>query len=213
MLGCSASETKKDSATAPKPADEKIVVAEKTDTPDAEKEEVPFEEQEGTKYVISANDDSVITFTGYKPLGSQVGGFSEFNGLVIVPDDDLAKLKVKAVVDMVNFYTVEPVLKDVLADKDFFNTSSYPTATFISTSVTKSEDKENHYVVKGKFELIGITKEFAFPATIKKTDKGLSIIADFKLNRENWGMNKSWKDSAIYDEVDINMELLAPLKK
>jgi len=164
----------------------------------------------GKTFVISANDRSEIAFTGYKPTGSRQGGFGNFTGAIDMPND-VTSITARATIDVNTLYTDANALTGVLKGEGFFHVEEHPKAEVVVTKVEAQADGEP-YLVTGNLTLRGNKHGVQFPASIEETDKGLKIGAEFTIDRSQWGMDRSWEDQFIKNEVLINLDLLATPK-
>lgn len=162
-------------------------------------------ESAGETYVIG--DGSTITWVGSKVTGSHDGGFNEFDGEIVVVDGDPAKSTVTVNIDATSIWADNDRLTGHLKSDDFFAVETYPTATFQSTSIEKTEDG---YAVTGNLDLHGVVKSVTFPAQITVDGDSVSAQAEFVLKRFDWGIVYPGKpDDLIRDEVVINLNLQA----
>lgn len=159
------------------------------------------------KYLITPNDDSIIMWTGYKPIGPREGGFASFEGTVTVTGDDLETTEVSVTIDINSLFSDSKILTDYIKRPGFFDIEKYTEASFQSASVKKNGDT---YDVTGNFTMCGNKKALTFPATIELRDDGLYTEAEFVINRFDWGMDASgYQDSIVNKEVKIYYEILA----
>jgi polyisoprenoid-binding protein YceI len=182
-----------------------------TETPAAETPPPPATPAADAKtYTIIADEnhyDCIIAFTGYKPLGSREGGFSKFSGTVTVPGGNLEDLHVDLNIDMESLFTDADALTGVLRGETFFHVDQFKTARFSSSKVEKSGED---YLVTGNLEMRGVTKGIQFPAKIAETPKGLTVKAQFQIDRTQWGIStEGWQDTVIKNEVLLNLDILA----
>ena len=178
------------------------------DTADpAEPEPAPEPVVATNKYLITPNDDSIIMWTGYKPVGPREGGFANFSGTVTVKGDDLETTKVNVTIDINSLFSDSKILTDYIKQPGFFDIEKWTEASFQSASVKKNGDT---YDVTGNFTMCGTTKALTFPANIELRDDGLWADAEFVIDRFDWGMDASgYQDSIVNKEVRIYFEVLA----
>lgn len=158
-------------------------------------------------YVIEPNDDSDISFTGYKVTGHKVGGFANFSGNVQVPGGDLSQAKIEVAVDLASVFSEAGALTEKLKSSDFFDVSKNPQAKFTSTGIEKTADG---YLVKGDFDLHGVVKPIGFPATISVEGDTLKASAEFTIDRNTWGVSYAGvTDDLIKPEVLISFNIVA----
>ena len=128
-------------------------------------------------------ENTKIEWTGTKKDGKHTGGFSKVSGSI---DTEKKTLDVTIECDSITC-SDEPSGKLVehLKGKDFFDVKTNPKATFKATKVEKDGDKVK---VTGDFTLCGKTKAITFPATLGEKDGTLTLTAEFKINRTDYGM-------------------------
>jgi polyisoprenoid-binding protein YceI len=125
----------------------------------------------------------VGTHAGEKP-DPRTGHFAKFSGTAAV---DAGKLKSVAVnIDTKSLATDIDRLTNHLKSPDFFNVNEHPTAKFVSKSIESTPDGKTK--ITGELTLLGTTKSISFPAAVT-TDGGLSLKAEFPIDRTAFGMN------------------------
>ncbi len=104
-----------------------------------------------------------------------------------------------------------------LNSPDFFNTDSFPTATFVITEA-KMKDGAGaaNYDITGNLTIKGITKSITFPAMVEMQGEMATATADFNIDRREWNIRYGSKtffpsigDKAIYDDFNIKLKLSA----
>lgn len=109
----------------------------------------------------------------------------------------------------------ESALEGHLKNADFFAVEEFPTATFEITNVS-AEAGERPYTVTGNLTMKGITNEISFPADIFEKDGAVHAIADFTIDRTEWGITfgsgnffEGLADQAIGDDIELSLTLIA----
>ena len=166
------------------------------------------QEPEATKRTFDVNaQNSSIEFVGAKVTGKHDGKFNEFSGKVDLVDGDPTKGSVTVTIDMTAFETDTEKLTGHLKSEDFFDIEKFPQAKFTSTKIAKGA-KDGEYEVTGNLELHGVTKSITFPAKIDPGKEGVSVSAEFGINRKDFEINyPGMKDDLIKDEVLIKLKL------
>lgn len=129
----------------------------------------------------------VGTHVGAKP-DPRTGGFKTFSGKAEVDPDTKMLTGVSLEIDTTSLWTEIPKLTDHLKNADFFDVREHPTARFQSTGIKAGEAGKGLYTMTGKLTLHGVTKEISFPALINLTDKGLTVVSKFTIDRSEFGM-------------------------
>jgi len=96
----------------------------------------------------------------------------------------------------------------------FFNTTKYPTGTFVLTSVTEENGQQ---MVAGNLTLKEVTHAINFPAVVTVTDNDVTIVTeDFEIDRTKWGVNynsgSTFKDLAGDKIINDNIKLKLNVK-
>ena len=192
-------------APAAAPTETPAPAADATATPAPAAEPAPVPAAPVT-YKLDPN--SSIMFKGSNMIGVREGGFSKFDGSVVVEGDKYETAKIEISIDMKSTFSDSDVLtKKLLGDKGFFETEQFPTATFKSTSVVKADDG---YTVQGVLSLHGVEKEIAFPAKISADGKTLTASAEFAINRHDWKIEYQGEgDYAVRDDVVVLFDITA----
>ncbi len=149
------------------------------------------------------SDNTKVEWTGTKKAGKHTGGFKKITG-TSTWDGDPAKAKLEVTIDTDSIHSDDDKLTTHLKGKDFFDVKTNATATFKATKVEKDGDK---FKVTGKFTLCGKEKEITFPATITEKEGTMTLSADFKINRTDYGM--SYGSGMIDDDVALKVSVTA----
>ena len=132
---------------------------------------------------ITPNNSRVV-FIGMhadpKKPDPRIGGFARFAGKIMVADGKVTSMEVS--MDTQSIFTFKDALTTHLKNADFFEVNEFPSAEFKSTSIADE-------MIAGDLTLHGVTKGITFPATIEMTDEGLTLVADFEIDRSEFGMN------------------------
>jgi polyisoprenoid-binding protein YceI len=130
----------------------------------------------------------VGTHVGPKP-DPRTGGFEKFTGEAVVDEENKILKSVSVEIDTGSLWTQFPKLTEHLNSPDFFETREHPKAKFVSKSIEPGRD-EGSYNITGELTLLGTTKEIKVPATAAVDDRGLTLKADFKIDRTEFGMDR-----------------------
>ncbi|MEX2015856.1 MAG: YceI family protein [Candidatus Hydrogenedentales bacterium] len=164
-----------------------------------------LDDADAVTYTIS--DDSKLTFVGSKVTGSHDGGFNEFDGVVVVANEDPTQAQITVNIDATSIWADNERLTNHLKSADFFDIEKYPTAQFVSTKIEAAEDG---YIITGNLDLHGQSKSVEFPAQIEIDADVLTANADFSITRTDWGINYKGKpDDLIRERVVVRFEITA----
>lgn len=159
---------------------------------------------------------SEVQFTVRHMMFSKVRGhFETFSGTVDYDPDNPTASKVNVTIDVNSIYTREEKRDAHLKSPDFFDTATYPTLTFVSTSVEQTSDDTG--LLHGNLTIKGVTK----PVTLEVEHLGTALnpwgaytagfTASTKINRKDWGLN--WNQALeaggvlVGDDITINIEV------
>ena len=202
---------------------------------------------ENAKELLVNTDNSAVTWIGSKPAGKHngiiniTGGEVSVSGNEIVAGNftfDITSLKSLDLEEGSENYVK---LTGHLMSADFFDAENHPTASFEVTAVKpfnaqelmadqeqfETENKpaslsevmvENPtHFISGNLTMRGTTKNITFPASVSMENGMIKAVANFNINRTDWGLmygdeasvaDKA-KDKFIYNTVNVGFELEA----
>lgn len=152
---------------------------------------------------------SKIEWIGAKVTATHEGGFSEFDGTVSVEDGKVNNVTVR--IQTASIYTTPDKLVEHLKTPDFFDAENNPICTFEASSfVPKTDSAGNTHEVSGNLTMAGTTHGVTFPAKITVAENMVTAEADFKVNRQDWGIKYAGApDNLIRDDVRIMLNIVA----
>jgi polyisoprenoid-binding protein YceI len=191
-----------------KPAEGKV----KAETKDVSADQVVKKIEPAAAHVMIDFDEKsgTVSFVGAKVTGKHLGNFAKFKGTFHIMEAKPESSKVEVEIDM-NSLTIEPAkLKGHLLSADFFEAEKFPTAKFISTSVTPLEGKKGSFNVTGQLTLHGKTQEISFPAELGASSTTGSVKTEFAINRKDFEIvYPGMPDDLIADNVLIQLDIAA----
>ena len=141
--------------------------------------------------------DPAHTFVGFEVRHLTVskvrGEFREFEGEILLDEDDISKSSVSAVIKAASLTTGIDRRDAHLKSSDFLSAEEFPDITFQSKRVEKAGEG---YVAVGDLTIRGVTKEIALPFTLAGpiTDpqkrKRIGVEASTTIDRNEYGV--SW---------------------
>jgi len=143
-------------------------------------------------------ENSKIGFVGSKDEGTHDGGFTDFAGSI-----DLAAGRIEVEINVDSIFTDENDLTAHLKSPDFFEVLTYPTAKFVSKSITAVTEGNATHRIEGELTLHGVTKPLAFLATID--EQAGTLKSELALNRFEWDI--AYGKGHVHDEVKITIEV------
>jgi len=139
------------------------------------------------------------------------GRFGNITGTIVVNDADISKSSVNITIDISSVDTGVSMRDNDLKSDHFFDVAQFPTATFVSTAVTKSGAG---LTVTGNLTLHGVTK----PVTLnvegptgpaqgmdKKPHQGFS--ATTTLSRTAFGIGANMPTGMVGDQIKLTIDL------
>src|ERR1041385_6867704 len=167
----------------------------------------------GAETLAISPDNSKIDFVAAKVTRSHNGSFKRFTGTVDLLNSDPLQSVVSVAIETASVETDEPDLTKHLQTPDFFDVAKYPKANFVSTKIEPSTANGATHSITGNFDLHGIKKSISFPATIQVSPTGVSVNAEFAINRRDFNLTYPGKaDDLIRDGVVIKLSLNVPRK-
>lgn len=170
-----------------------------------------------SKWTIDPLHSEVTFKVKHLVISSVTGKFSSIEGNIESSKDDFtdAKIEFSAAVDSIS--TGNDQRDGHLKSPDFFDAANHPKVKFVSTQVSKKDDKD--YVLKGDLTIRGVTKPVELQVEFGGTQKDFygNTVAGFelsgKINRQDFGLQWSAVTETggivVSDEVKIfaNVEL------
>jgi polyisoprenoid-binding protein YceI len=91
-----------------------------------------------------------------------------------------------------------------LKKNEYFDVEKYPTISFVSTSITKSD---NGYTVSGHVIIKGVDKIISFPFTVENNGDALVFSGSFTLDRKDFNIGES--SAVLSNTVNVNLKVFA----
>lgn len=141
---------------------------------------------------ILSPENTKVNFVGKHEAENpepRLGGFQKFKGELAMSEDGSAISGMTMEFETGSVWTeIGAKLTDHLKNEDFLDVEKYPTAKFVSKSVSAGE--EGMVNVVGDFTLMGKTNEITIPVKMTKSDEGVLVKGELKLDRTSFGMNE-----------------------
>lgn len=152
---------------------------------------------------------STISFT-YKQFSSRAyGTFGKFEGTL---DFDTANPSAAHAVLTIELDSIDAGSSDAneeLKKPAWFDTATYPQATFESTAVKALSN--NRYLITGNLTLKKITRTVQVPVLLK-SQKAIGIFdGQLTLKRSDFKIGEGeWADTVVSDDINIRFRMVAP---
>jgi|SRR5580704_2860134 polyisoprenoid-binding protein YceI len=143
---------------------------------------------------------------------SQVRGhFGNISGSIVWNEGDITKSTVNVTIDVTTVDTGVAARDADLKSDHFFDVAKFPSATFVSTSVSKSG---GGLTISGNLTLHGVTKPVVLqvdgprgplPGMDKKPHAGFSATTTVK--RTDFGIATKYPPSMVGDDINLTIDL------
>lgn len=170
----------------------------------------PLSAKAGT-YEIDPNHTQIIFAIRHEGLSTFYGRFSKISGDLTFDPASPQTSALTVTIDMTGIQTHVDALDSELRD-NVFNAKKYPTATFVSTDITKTGD--NTGTVTGNLTLDGVTR----PVTLDVTFNGgrnspipfqpyrIGFDATATIHRADFGIDGMIWSGFVGDDVNLMIE-------
>ncbi|HTJ31015.1 MAG TPA: YceI family protein [Acidobacteriaceae bacterium] len=139
------------------------------------------------------------------------GRFGHIDATINYDEKDITKSTVKATIDITNLETGEEARDKHLKSPDFFDVEKFPSATFESTSVTKSG---SGLQIAGNLTLKGVTKPVVLdvdgptgPVQGMDQKPHVGFEATLTIHRSDFQLGSKFPPAVVGDEVKLTIEL------
>jgi polyisoprenoid-binding protein YceI len=146
-------------------------------------------------------------------LSNVHGRFGNICGAIHWDGSDISKSTVKVTIDMSSVDTGEGARDSELKSPSFFGIDKFPTATFVSTGVSRGA---NGLAVNGNLTLHGVTKPVVLevdgpngPVTGMDQKPHVGFSATTTISRTTFGIGASYPAAIVGDEVKLSIDLEA----
>ena len=145
-----------------------------------------------------------IAFTGATEIKSLTGSFAGFDGSLDLPTGDPKDATIRVVVDMNTTTTQIGLLTRHLKGQDFFDVARYPSAEFVSQTISPTPET-GLYQVAGTMTLHGVQKPITFPAQMVVTPDEVTLEATMTIRQSDFGMIEAAKKTK--DDVPVRVSM------
>ncbi|MGY2341928.1 YceI family protein [Pseudomonas sp. SDO5532_S415] len=152
---------------------------------------------------------STISFT-YNQMGSRVyGTFGKFEGELDFDTRHPEAARAKLTIELDSIDAGSEDANTELQKPAWFDTASYPVATFEST---RFKDLGNsRYRITGNLTLRGLTREVTVPVLLKAENAIGIFDGELVLKRSDFKIGDGeWADTMVSDGINIRFRMVAP---
>jgi len=171
----------------------------------------PFVQAQSSTWVADPMHSEVDFSVTHLSISNVRGRFGKVDATLVYDAKDVSKSTVKATIDITSVNTGEEGRDKHLKTPDFFDTASFPTATFVSTAVSKSGAK---LYVHGNLTLHGVTKPVvltvegpAGPVEGMDHKQHAGFTATTTISRTAFGIGSKFPAGVVGDDVKLSIDL------
>ena len=149
---------------------------------------------------------SRLQFTGTQAGAPFTGEFGKFSAAVEFSPDALATSRLDVSIDMSSENSKDKDRDTTMASADLFNVAKFPTAHYLTKSITKSA---NGYEAVGSLTLRGVTKDVPISFKFTPAAGGAKLEGSATLKRLDFGVGQGdWKATdQVADAVKVTFSL------
>ncbi|WJG08541.1 YceI family protein [Aliiglaciecola sp. LCG003] len=118
-------------------------------------------------YQIDPTHTSIVASWSHFGFSNPTASLSGASGKIVFDQQAPEKSSITVTLPVTSIDTYVEKLTSEFLDKDYFDTSRFPDAKFVSTKVSKTG--ESTFDVVGELTIKGVTKAVVFHATLNKT--------------------------------------------
>jgi polyisoprenoid-binding protein YceI len=166
-------------------------------------------------YKIDANHTNVIATWDHFGFSKPSAHFGQAEGVLVYDADNIGQSSVKVRLPLTGMTGFAARFDDHLRSKDFFQTDTYPDATFASTKVEAAG--KGRLRVTGDLTMRGVTRPVVLDVTLNKSAPGrdgqprIGFDATATLKRSDWGLGMA--APGVSDEVALRITTEAAVPK
>lgn len=160
------------------------------------------------EYIHISADNTRIEFSAKSADGDiSTAGFGYVAGLLtLTPVRKIKEMKVKAMTK--SLWAVPSDLAGELRSETYLNVASHPHIDFQTTNVTPDTDgMDGKYTLTGDLTIMGRTNEVKIPAVYGYTEFGVTLKAEFKIDRKGFGLDSAAGDGEFGDELNVSFTI------
>jgi polyisoprenoid-binding protein YceI len=145
-----------------------------------------------TKWSIDVAHSSIQFTVSHMVISEVTGRFQDFSGNIVAKNSDFNDASVNVNIKAASITTSNEKRDAHLKSADFFDVEKFPEASFVSKSMTKTDD--GTYQIAGTLTMHGVARDVVLDAKFKGSAKSpwgqnvAAFRASTKINREDWGL-------------------------
>ncbi len=165
----------------------------------------------GTKYTLDKAHSSAGFSVSHLVISKTSGKFNDVDGVFWVNEKDITKSSVEFTIKTASINTNDNKRDGHLKSPDFFNAEKYPTISFKSKSIAKTDAG---YQITGDLTIKDVTKEVSFPFEFNgfvefMGTKRFGAEANLTINRQDYHVewNKALDNGGLVVGNDVEIAL------
>lgn len=140
-----------------------------------------------------------VSYTVTVMRGSLTGTFEGARAHATIDQQNPANSTLRAVVDTASSFADSPQIDDALPGADWFDSSNFAQATFVSGNIATFSDGD--YMVEGELTIRNISKQISFPMDVNLETKEAS--GEFSINRLDFSIGANEQSSDSIAALDV----------
>ncbi len=151
---------------------------------------------------------SEVTFISTQMNVPVTGRFKAFTAQITFDAKKVASSKAEIAVELASIDTGSDEADEEVGKKGWFNTSAFPSATFISSAVKQTGP--DRYEARGKLSIKGISQEVVAPFGVKRAGDVWTYEGAFTLKRLQFKIGEGiWSDTdTVADDVQVKFRIV-----
>lgn len=163
-------------------------------------------------FSIGFAQDKILTKNGKITFEASVPSFEEVKakneGVTCIINTKTGEI---ASLTMVKGFRFKVALMEEHFNENYIESDKYPKTTFKGKiegfDYSKITKEGKSYTIKGKLELHGKSKDITINATIKKSADGVSLVSNFTLNTDDFGIDiPSVVSKKVSKKVNVTLD-------
>ena len=147
-----------------------------------------------------------LNFIGEALFVSAHGYFEKWDADLQIDRDNLENSSVALTIETASLNTRVERRDNHLRSADFFDAANHPQIKFVSTKVSRVDDK--NFNLTGDLTIRGITKPVQVPVKLVFLREGdARFKGEFQVNRRDFGMNYNSRMNPVEDLVTIQFDM------
>ncbi|PCI63849.1 MAG: polyisoprenoid-binding protein [Kordiimonadales bacterium] len=154
---------------------------------------------------IIDKEASHVSFFAKQTGNKFTGSFSRFTIEVSFDPSHPESGSITAKIDMTSLDAGDKQRNIALPGKEWFDSEIFPTANFVSSSMSKTSD--GTYVARGALTLHGVTKPISLPFTFVESEGKARVTAMISLNRGDFGVGSGAWATGKWVSLEVGVEI------